>query len=172
MLLLKYSKNCCCFPPHNLWLYEGQHFSLSFLWENLEQVDCSEMRQCSPVELRVRVNWPFFRSTAVTLLTVSQAHLGHFIYSRPLFFLFLFILLSPHFPVCINSVIMCGFIWLIKASSFWAISQRTWIKLPYLCTGAMVGSARPAALSVDCETGGRGATDMLRLFWWKGKRHE
>ena len=46
-------KNCCCFPPHNLWLYEGQHFSLSFLWENLEQVDCSERWDNAPL-LRVK----------------------------------------------------------------------------------------------------------------------
>ncbi len=57
-------------------------------------------------------------------------------------FVFFCTLLAPHFPVYINSVIMWGFIWLIKASSFWAISQRTWIKLPYLCTGATVGSTK------------------------------
>lgn len=45
---------------------------------------------------------------------------------------------------------MWGFIWLIKASSFWEISQRTWIKLPYLCTGATLGSAKAALHSVDC----------------------
>lgn len=65
------------------------------------------------------------------------------------------ILLRPHFPVYINSVIMWGFIWLIKAPSFWAISQRTWIKLPYLCTEAVVGSDRPAPLLVHCGGGRR-----------------
>lgn len=58
-----------------------------------------------------------------------------------------------------------GFIWLIKASSSWAISQRTWIKLPYRYTGATVGSARSASLALDCG-GSRKKKKHLHILVW------
>lgn len=162
MLLLKYSKNCCCFPPHNLWLYEGQHFSLIYLWKNLEQVDCWERWDSAPpLELRVRVNCPFIFSIHCCYFAnwLPSPSRPYYIQLSLLFFGFFLVLLSPHFPVCISSVIMWSFIWLIKASSFWEISQRTWIKLPYHWTGAMLGSASQAC-SALCEL-----WKVLISFW-------
>lgn len=61
-------------------------------------------------------------------------------------------MLSPHFPVCINSVIMWGFIWLIKTSSFWVISQRTWITLPLSLQWGH-GEVDEGLLHSDCGEG-------------------
>lgn len=103
-----------------------------------------EMRQCSRARVESEYELPLFP------LNVSQTRLLYtFFLSLVLSFFSFFVSLSSHFPEFINSVIMWGFIWLINTSSFWAISQRTWIKLPYLCTGATVGSAK--AYSTLCR---------------------
>lgn len=135
--LLSISKTVVVFPPHNLWLYEGQLFSLSFLPETSEQVDCSERWDNDALlEPGASVDWSIF--PPCSHFAASQMQLSHLAYSR----LFLLPPLSSHFPVYINRVIMWGFIWLINTPSFWAISQRTWIKLPYLCRGAMVARSK------------------------------
>lgn len=121
-----------------------------------------EMRQCSTAGVESESELPLFsfRGSCFANCLPSTSRPSYI--QQSLFFFF--VLLSPHFPVYINSVIMWVFIWLIKASSFWAISQRTWIKLPYLCTGATVGSAK--AYSTLCRLW-RGKKHLHKVVLWK-----
>lgn len=135
--LLSISKTVVVLPPHNLWLYEGQRFSLSFLPETLEQVDCSERWDNDALlEPRASVDWSTPPPAVILLPPKCSSAILH---TADCFFL---PPLSSHFPVYINRVIMWGFIWLINTPSFWAISQRTWIKLSYLYSGAMVARSK------------------------------
>lgn len=105
-----------------------------------------EMRQCPPAGVESESELPLFSPPHPLQLLgqLSPKPISAILYTVVFVFFFV-VVLTPHFPADINSVIMWGFIWLIKASSFWAISQRTWIKLPYLCTGATAGSGQAHA---------------------------
>lgn len=78
---------------------------------------------------------------------VSWAHLAHLLKWWSL--LSFFVSAQTSFPSLCSHVIMWGFIWLIKAPSLWAISQRTWISSPISTLEPWWG--QPGLLhSVDC----------------------
>lgn len=110
-------------------------FSLSFLWKNMEHVDSPRWDNATLLKLGVNITL-LFRLFLGLVFKPSAKQLIFFI--------------ASHFPLWHQWHHYEGFIWLIKASSFWAISRRTRIKLPQFqrwSAGALVRSTRFALFS-------------------------
>lgn len=96
--LLSISKTVVVFPPHNLWLYEGQRFSLSFLPKTSEQVDADNDALLEP---RACVDWSIL-PPAVILLPLK--HSSAILNTTDCFF-------SPHLALISQSIsieLLCG----------------------------------------------------------------
>lgn len=134
-------------------------FPLSFLPETSEQVE--RWDNDALLEPTVRVDWSPTPTPPQSFCCLPNA-------AQP-FYVHPFLFLLPHLALIsqsVSRVITWGFIWLINAPSFWEISQRTWIRLPYLCTGAMV--APSTFYSIQSRKYCKDAV-FFPVNWWKWK---